>query len=415
MAKKESRRVKMLSSFMKWAEQFDSGQYLFRGVSNENYEIEASASRRLGENGSDPEKLLKINQEMISDARLEGHDLKNGHQLSDLELLAALQHYGAATCLIDFTHSAQVALWMACRQRSKWDVNGKVFAVRSNDPIRLKKVTPESLQKNLHYFFKANERGRYPLHQWQPKQQNNRIIAQQSIFLFGGAKIEAEAECVILKNSKETILTSVQKSSGITEARMFPDFEGFSRLRAHDQPYPELDALDYLLRGIEASKEQRFDNALTYYNTTISLQPDNLTMASAYYNRATIYLYYEDALDLYIKDLNMAIQFKPDYTEAYYDRGFVYLFEIREANLAKNDFTKLIQLDPNNTEAYCLRGISWLFLQNWENAKADLDVAQNKGFDIAYFFHDFYGNVEEFKKHTGVELPEEIAAMLLWK
>ena len=25
------------------------------------------------------------------------------------------------------------------------------------------------------------------------------IIAQQSIFLFGGAKIEAEAECIILK------------------------------------------------------------------------------------------------------------------------------------------------------------------------------------------------------------------------
>ena len=29
MAKKESRRVRTLSGFMKWAEQFDSGQYLF--------------------------------------------------------------------------------------------------------------------------------------------------------------------------------------------------------------------------------------------------------------------------------------------------------------------------------------------------------------------------------------------------
>ena len=47
MGKKESVRVKTLSEFMKWAEQFDSGQYLFRGVSNEKYEIEASASRHL--------------------------------------------------------------------------------------------------------------------------------------------------------------------------------------------------------------------------------------------------------------------------------------------------------------------------------------------------------------------------------
>ena len=68
---------------------------------------------------------------MISAARLEGHDLKNGQRLFDLELLAELQHYGAATCLRDFTYSAQVALWMACQQRSKWDVNGKVFAVRA--------------------------------------------------------------------------------------------------------------------------------------------------------------------------------------------------------------------------------------------------------------------------------------------
>ena len=110
MRKKESRRVKTLSSFMEWVAQFNDGQYLFRGGSNEDYEIEASASRRLGKNGSNPAKLLKINKEMISDARLEGHDLKNGQRLSDLELLAELQHYGAATCLIDFTHSAQIAL-----------------------------------------------------------------------------------------------------------------------------------------------------------------------------------------------------------------------------------------------------------------------------------------------------------------
>ena len=39
MEKKESRRVKTLGGFIKWAEQFDFRQYLFRGVSNEKYEI----------------------------------------------------------------------------------------------------------------------------------------------------------------------------------------------------------------------------------------------------------------------------------------------------------------------------------------------------------------------------------------
>lgn len=47
MGKKESRRVKTLSGFMKWAAQSNDGQYLFRGVSNEKYKIETSASRHL--------------------------------------------------------------------------------------------------------------------------------------------------------------------------------------------------------------------------------------------------------------------------------------------------------------------------------------------------------------------------------
>jgi tetratricopeptide (TPR) repeat protein len=417
MGKKESRRVKTLSGFMKWAEQFDSGQYLFRGVSNEKYEIEASAYRRLGKNSSDPAKLLKINEEVISDARLEGHDQKNGQRLFDLELLAELQHYGAATCLIDFTHSAQVALWMACQRGARGTTdnktfNGKVFAVRSDDSLRFKKITPESLEKKLDYFFKADEHRRYALYQWQPKQQNNRIISQQSVFLFGGAKIEAEAECVILKSSKETILISLGKSSGITEARMFPDFEGFARLRAHDRQYIESDAQDYLQRGILAHQEGRVNDAIVYYDEAASLQPDNYTLASALYHRARTFLENRDTLDLSIEHLSMAIQLKPDFAEAYYDRGFVYLLDKTEANLANEDFTRLIRLKPDYAEAYYWRGISWLFLQSWEKAKVDLAAAQNRGFDLTYLIHDFYGTLEQFEEHSGIELPEDIVKML---
>ena len=105
MAKKESCRVKTLSSFMKWAEQFEPGLYLFRGVLNEKYPIQASAYRRLlDERDQTPANLLEINKRIIDDARLEGHgpERMDSHS-SDLELLAELQHYGAATCLIDFT------------------------------------------------------------------------------------------------------------------------------------------------------------------------------------------------------------------------------------------------------------------------------------------------------------------------
>lgn len=446
MVKKESRRVKTLSGFMKWVAQFNDGQYLFRGVPDKDYEIQASAYRRLPEvNRNNPAKLLKINKEMISDARLEGHDVKNGQRLSDLELLAELQHYGAATCLIDFTYSAQIALWMACQERSKWNANGKVFAVRSDDPIRFKKVISESIDENLDHFFKSEEHKSYPLYQWQPKQQNNRIIAQQSVFLFGGTQIEPEAECTILKNGKESILTSLEKSGGISEARMFPDFDGFARLRAHDRDYVEPNARNYLQRGIEAEQENRWDDAIAYYNEVISLQPvDNVILAEAYCYRAYAYGSKEE-YDLAIKDYSKAIELKPDFAYAYRNRGFAYerkgeidpaindyskVIELThgssvsysdrarayrekdELDLAVEDYSNAVNLNPYNINDYYHLVIIWLRQKDWENAKADLTNAQNRQLDIINLFSQYHPTIANLEEEVGVELPEDIAAML---
>ena len=65
MTQKESRRVKTLSGFMKWAKQFNDGQYLFRGVTRDTYEIEASTYRRLQKKEDrTPTNLLKNQQEI---------------------------------------------------------------------------------------------------------------------------------------------------------------------------------------------------------------------------------------------------------------------------------------------------------------------------------------------------------------
>ena len=107
----ESDQIKTLDAFMAWARQFDSGAYVFRGVSNEAYGIQASAYRRPEEEERSFEKFLYINRDLIREARLRGYDQKEGRELKPLEILADLQHFQAATCLIDFTHSAQIALF----------------------------------------------------------------------------------------------------------------------------------------------------------------------------------------------------------------------------------------------------------------------------------------------------------------
>ena len=148
------KEISTLSEFIEWTEEFPDGQYLFRGVSKYRYKIESSAYRRLNdEKDRNPIKLLKIIEEMLEKARHLGHDLKNGQRLSALELLAELQHFGAATCLIDFTRNPLFALWIACqRSSSNLQENGKVVALRSDDPVRFRTVDYQLSKADIRSF-----------------------------------------------------------------------------------------------------------------------------------------------------------------------------------------------------------------------------------------------------------------------
>ena len=159
MAKKRSsNRLTTLRRFLKWAAQFDDGKYLFRGVSKDTYKIEASASYHMSDpEKSDPMNLRRINEKLIDKAHLLGHYRQIGQRLPDLDLLAEFQHFGAATCLIDFSRNAQVALWFACQQSpdsTEEQQNGKVFVVRTDDVVRFNPVTAEMVtDKKIRYFF----------------------------------------------------------------------------------------------------------------------------------------------------------------------------------------------------------------------------------------------------------------------
>ena len=344
-------------------------------------------------------------------ARALGHDQKNGQQLSDLEILAELQHFGAATCLIDFSRSALVALWFACQQGSKGEENGKIYAVRHDDMVRLKTVNPDLITKEIDYFLKPNENDRYLLYQWQPKLQNNRIIAQKSVFVFSGAQIEAEAECVIKKDNKQEMLTFLDKISGITEATIYPDFDGFSRLHAHNKPYIEPDAQDYLQRGFESHQNDNLDDAIEYYTEFIRLDPaDTSNVSVAYYSRGIAY----GAKNEYnpaIEDYNRAIRLNPNFAEAYNNRGYAY-HKKGEIDHSIEDYDKAIQIKRNDVRFYSNRSIALLDLQEWEKAKSDLTIARNMGVDIIALFRNAYASVADFEQKHNAKLPEDLAAML---
>ena len=271
-------KIQTLIDFMNWLDRFRPRKCLFRGLPNQEHSIEASIWRRLTneQDSKDIDKLLEINRGLIKDARDRGFDKKDGRKLHDLEILAELQHFRAATFLVDFTYSPQVALWFACQARFKDPQNseelsdGKVSVVFTN-PDRILEVTPMLVEQDISVFFETDADGRYPLYQWQPGNLNNRISPQHSVFLFGGDRIiQPDMECFISADDKRAIIDSIEAFSQTNETTLFPDFDGFVRQRAQDRSYVPEGYESWRAAGYRASQKGDHERAISHFDEAYS-------------------------------------------------------------------------------------------------------------------------------------------------
>ena len=376
MTKKKLFEVTSLGTFIEWVNQLpqlDYGKYLFRGVPNAEYGIQASAYRRPKQEVRSFEKFLQINKDLIAEARLRGHGEKDGRKLGDLEILAELQHHGAATCLIDFTYNAQIALYFACQKDFKWERNsknaeeapdGKVYVVH-NDPDRIEKIAPDSLEKQIDNFLQGSQ-----LYHWEPGYRNNRVIAQQSVFVFGAPEFDEDAACVIKENSKQNILLELERVSGITQAMLFPDFDGFARLYSEDVLYTELIASDYEEYGFEAYFSDRYEEAIKNYDMAIKRSAQN---SSLYYWRGRA----KSAMRLHVDaivDFNKAIEMGSKKSHVFFLRG-VAKYNLQQYRESIKDLDKFIGTTPNATNAYTIRAWAKHELEQYSEAIADYSEA----------------------------------------
>ena len=184
------------------------------------------------------------------------------------------------------------------------------------------------------------------------------------------------------------------------------------------------DAIAYNNRGGTYYLKGEYESAIADFSKAIELNPD---YANAYNNRGVAH-HLKEEYESAIVDFSKAIELKPDYAIAYNNRGRAYSekgevdsLTIRpdspSAKLAVlqaiKDYNPAIGLNPKLAPAYYNRGVAWLRLREWDRAKSDLTVARDMGLDIITTFHDDYESVEEFEGRNGVQLPKDIAAMLL--
>lgn len=257
------------AKFLEWVRAQKRGM-LYRGLANADKwgDAESSIFRRLRDenNGADISRhhFIKATEHLLESAVMKGHDKKDGGKIGALELLAELQHYGAATCLIDFTKNPLIALWFACCE--EFDSDGKVVAMDAggNNAANIKSehLTPDIAIGKL--FHDSGNK----IWTWEPRHQNKRITAQRSVFVFGEPEIKIPTKCYVGKKHKNDILKELEKY-GISEESLFPDFDGFARkLNAHDKPV-HMDEDGYLSIADDYRKNKNYDMADYYYTRVI--------------------------------------------------------------------------------------------------------------------------------------------------
>jgi len=212
--------------------------YIWRGQADISWTIDSSAVRR-----------LRLSKKAILDSSLEGYETRllrkathqglrihEGRVLSDFELLARLQHHGAATRLLDATRSILVGLYFASEALP--DRHGLLVGFHSSylgggegDP---EERPYESIVKDL---------GRYQHPQtWDSPVITPRIAAQHSQFLYSAIGEDGRGSLRIARNAKSLIAIAVSPDFkraalrilsdqfDIRYSTLFPDIHGFCYL-----------------------------------------------------------------------------------------------------------------------------------------------------------------------------------------
>ena len=407
MPKEEIPVISSIAEFYKWILDLEGGRWIYRGLANKAWPVCSSASRRIKEGEEDipPSIHTEYIEERIDHARQEGHGIKDGKELSDLELLAELQHYSAATGLIDFSYDPLVALWFACQIDPEHpEQNGKVVAVDASrvggGGQEFAQVIYKDLKRKVRYFFTGEK-----IWEWTPpKSQNNRIVAQKAVFLFGPVTIGNDKEVEIGSSLKKEIIKHLQEKHGITEEYLFPDFPGFAMANSWNKPYTGRSADSYCTFGDNLFQRRQYDKAIEYYTKAIKIDPD---YALAYHHRGLVKAMlnlHKEALEDYdkvidldsnnapaynnrgnlklglglqqeaLEDYEEAIKIDQNYAPTYNNRGNLKL-RLGLHQEALEDYGKVIDLDSNNAAAYNNRGGLKLKQKQYQEAWEDCDTA----------------------------------------
>ena len=290
-------RVESIGEFRNWLNQTvgRGGGYAFRGQEDAKWPLACGATRRLrsacvGSSYQDEsfrERFLQYHREtLIRPARSYGFGLEGGRELGDLEILAKLQHLGAATGLLDFTRNTLIALWFACQltMDGNPEPDGRVFVLDTAERRHFRELTPSDAQEkdnliNLVVNPEQDVRDKMSWY-WEPPVVQDvapRILRQHSLFVFGHIDFPVETcqSVIIAGSGKKEILDELAANHDLSAESLFRDVYGFAGVaNKHTAKLRPIKIFgDYIDRGTEAFNQENFNAAVNYFSEAVYLRP----------------------------------------------------------------------------------------------------------------------------------------------
>jgi hypothetical protein len=209
--------------------------FMWRGQADISWAIHSSAYRRLAaqEGIITEQSMINYERALLTQATHRGYRFLNGQELTDIELLARLQHHGAATRLVDATRSVLVALWFAVASHE--NEVGVLIGVNSYYLGGHESYIDKRSYNNIVEDIKERN---YPS-TWEPTTVSPRVAAQHSQFLYsritdspmGSLCLSDKADGgfimainTMLKREARKVLI---KMFDIHTKTLFPDLDGF--------------------------------------------------------------------------------------------------------------------------------------------------------------------------------------------
>ena len=256
----------------------DKTNCVYRGLSKNKHDVCSTYYRRFnsGKGLANPsaDEFQMYHNKLLSNAK--SYHYHKEKSLSKIELLAELQHFGAATGLIDFSKNFLVALWFA--SHSNQGENGKVSLLNKDNCIDY--VENDDLYQNTLDSFCLIDLN---------FKSNTRIFAQNGVFIFSNRVFNNKLDLIEIevdKNDKEKIITELEIFFNITESTLFQDIYGFSEVNNVRHPIKNSDFSRQAKHYMGIGGFKGLTKAIELYN--LALKSDIKTYGEADPKVATI-------------------------------------------------------------------------------------------------------------------------------